>query len=500
MTKEITFKDFSLDKNILDAIEKKGFTKPSEIQQKVIPVFLENKHDIVGIAQTGTGKTGAFGLPLIHHIEAGNKTPQAIILAPTRELALQVSAELSSYCGEKRLNILTVYGGAAISDQIKTLSRGVDIVVGTPGRVLDLIKRRKLDLSSVFHFILDEADEMLKMGFIEDIETILSETSPKKRVLLFSATMPQRIKDLSKKYMQKQIIVEVEKKLETNKLITQVYYEVRFGNRFEAIKSIMEMETFFYGIVFCRTRAEVDELTSLLKGDGYAADCIHGDITQAKREKILKRFKDQKLHILVATDVAARGIDVDSLTHVINYNLPNETETYVHRIGRTGRAGNAGTAITFITAKEQRIIKVLERITGSSIKKGTLPERHEVASRQNEKLIEQLNEIIKEDNNSKYIKQANELLDKHDAKKIVSALLYKMNYKAPVKEEEGRSSERPSRDRGDRNSRFGGGNRNRSSSSGGRFSSGNRDRGDRNSEGSRDRPSRDRSRFNSRRQ
>lgn len=371
MNKETTFKDFNLSKDTFKSIEKKGFKVPSEVQLKVIPVILDTKKDIIAISQTGTGKTGAFGLPLMDLIDERNKTPKAIIMTPTRELALQVSKELSTYSTDKKMNILTVYGGSSISNQIKELKRGVDIVVGTPGRVVDMINRRALDLRKVDYFVLDEADEMLNMGFIEDMEFILSKTNQNKRVFLFSATMPKAIKELSKKYMKNQEIIEVKRNDDNTKLIEQNFYKVKNSNKTDTIIKIIKSNKNFHGIVFCKTKSEVDSLTKKLR-QHYSAECIHGDISQNKREKTLLNFRKGKVRVLVATDVAARGIHVDNLTHIINHSLPQAIETYVHRIGRTGRAGNKGTAISLITQNEMRRLTNLEKLTGNKLIKKEL--------------------------------------------------------------------------------------------------------------------------------
>jgi len=425
----IKFEDLNLSKTTFDAIAKKGFKHASEIQARAIPIILEQKNDIVGIAQTGTGKTGAFGLPLIDLIDEKNRTPKSIILAPTRELALQVTAELQTFCGTKKLNILTVYGGAPIQAQIKSLRRGVDIVVGTPGRVLDLLKRGDLVLSEVRYFILDEADEMLKMGFIEDIETILGASSPKRRVYLFSATMPQRIKDLSKKYMKKQEIIEIKRKQETNSLIEQSFYKAKQSDKFEVLTKIIDIEDFFYGIVFCRTKADVDSVTSNLKKSGHEVDCIHGDIPQNRREKILNKFKAMKLSILVATDVAARGIDAPSLSHVINYNLPEDVETYTHRIGRTGRAGNKGKAVSLVTQGEMRRISQIERQLKIKIQSMKAPSQKDILEKTSKKFLIEIDGIVEKINTDIHLDIASQLIAKHDPEKLISALLHKIHDK-----------------------------------------------------------------------
>ena len=418
----VEFSKLGLSKTTLDAISKKGFSVASEIQAKTIPLVLEQQHDVIGIAQTGTGKTAAFGLPIIDMIKGSSKTPQSIILAPTRELALQVTSELQTFCGSKKINILTVYGGTSIQTQIKDLKRGVDIVVGTPGRVVDLLNRKDLNLGDVKYFILDEADEMLKMGFIEDIEFVLSKAPTSRKVYLFSATMPARIKQLSKKYMKNQTIVEVEKKQNVSSLITQSFYKARQSEKFQILQAIIDTTSFFYGIIFCRTKADVEKVTNDLKKTGHKADCIHGDIAQNKRERILKKFKDQHVEILVATDVAARGIDVDSLTHVINFNLPEDVETYTHRIGRTGRAGNAGEAISLVTPSEMRRISQIEKTLKVKLESKRI-NKQELEKKKFEKTVDEITSMIKKVDTKHHLPLITELLNNHSAEKVIGALL-----------------------------------------------------------------------------
>ena len=416
------FSEFNLSKTTLDAISKKGFSETSEIQSAIIPLILEQNNDVIGIAQTGTGKTAAFGLPLIDLIDTNNKTPQAIILCPTRELALQVSAEIKTYSGNRKLSLTTIYGGSSISSQVKELKQGTDIVVGTPGRVVDLLNRGDLDLKKVKHFVLDEADEMLKMGFIEDIEYILGSSSKQKKVYLFSATMPQRIKDLSKTYMNNQKVVEVKKKKEINNLIEKSFYKAKQSEKFDVLTNIIEGEDFFYGIIFCKTKADVDEITQKLKKQKHAVDCIHGDIAQNKREKILSNFKNQKIAILVATDVAARGIDVNNLSHIVNYHIPEDSHTFTHRIGRTGRAGNTGKAISLVTPAEMRKISQFEKELQIKIESQKI-DKQAVEKKKLNKKIESIGKIIDKESFSQNSEVVNSLLEKYPAEKIISALL-----------------------------------------------------------------------------
>lgn len=427
MNSEISFQSLGLSSEILKTIEQKGFKYASEIQAKSIPVILKDSHDIVGIAQTGTGKTAAFGLPLMDKITSHDKYVKCIILTPTRELAVQVAAELDSFKGDRRIKTLPVYGGADISTQIRNLKRGVDIVVGTPGRVQDMINRRVLDISGIEYFILDEADEMLKMGFIDDIESIMETTPEHKRVFLYSATMPPRIQNLSKKYMKEQVVLEVKAKNVKRDNIQQLYYRVRRSDKLEAIQNIITLAEDFHGIIFCQTKAIVNEISDALKKAQLDADCIHGEVNQAGRERILKKFKEKQINILVATDVAARGIDVNDLTHVINHTIPREIDSYVHRIGRTGRAGKDGIAITFIDSREEYKIKQIIKITKNNIIEGQLPSFAEVAAKKQELMMKQLEEIIMTKDTSFYGEISERLSKVFGDTEVIAALLYQIN-------------------------------------------------------------------------
>lgn len=416
------FKDFSLDSELIKKIEEKGFQNPTGIQQKSIPLILEEKKDIIGIAQTGTGKTAAFGLPLMTKINSGNKNPNTIILSPTRELALQITRELNTYHNNK-FRILTVYGGQNISIQLKELKKGNDIIVGTPGRVIDLLNRKALNLSKAEYVVLDEADEMLKMGFIEDVETILSHLKKDRRIYLYSATIPEPVKKLTQKYMKNQEIIKSEKKTEIPKNINQYFYKTKASEKLNLLTQLIDNESFFYGIIFCKTKKETDELTKALKKHKLDADCIHGDINQSKREKTLEEFRKQKLNILVATDVAARGIDVDDLTHVINHSFPQEIETYLHRIGRTARAGKKGTAITLVSPKETGKISMAEKTFNIKIHKGSLPSREEIQQKRKENTLNKVRKSIKNDTEKKNKELAGKLLEEYPAEEVISGLL-----------------------------------------------------------------------------
>ena len=418
------FAALGLSEKTIKALAKKGFEEPSPIQALTIPVLLKGEKDVVGQAQTGTGKTAAFGLPILEMIDKSNGNVRAIVLAPTRELAIQVAEEINSFASGRKLKIVPVYGGQSIEQQIRQLKKGVDIVVGTPGRVQDLIDRKILKLDKLEYFILDEADEMLNMGFVEDIEKILESTNKDKRMLFFSATMPKEILKIAENHMRKDYeILKVESKELTTNLTDQIYFEVKQKDKFEALCRIIDLEPEFYGIVFCRTKNDVNELAGKLNDRGYDAGELHGDITQNHREVTLNRFKARKLNILVATDVAARGIDVNDLTHVVNYAIPQEAESYVHRIGRTGRAGKEGTAITFMTPSEYKKLLQIKRITKTDIRKEKLPEIKDVILSRKHRIIENIKNILQEGDLNGFVDMAKDLLKEGNPEEIVASLL-----------------------------------------------------------------------------
>ncbi|MFI3288405.1 MAG: DEAD/DEAH box helicase [Rikenellaceae bacterium] len=416
------FQHLGLDERLLEAITKKGFEKPSEIQSLTIPFALSSTQDFIAQAQTGTGKTAAFGLPILQILSPQRTIPQALILVPTRELALQVTQELQSFNYDE-LSITPIYGGASIEEQLRRLKKGADIVVGTPGRILDHIKRKTLNLSELKFLVLDEADEMLNMGFIEDIELIMAEMPETKRTMLFSATMPERIRSLVHLYMSEPETLKVEAQHLTTDLTNQIYFEVRESDKFEALTRIIDVEADFYGIVFSRTKVGVDEIVHKLNQRGYSAEGLHGDISQAQREKILHKFKQKLSNVLVATDVAARGIDINNLTHVVNYSLPQDNESYVHRIGRTGRAGNEGTAITFISPSEARQFGFLKKKLKAEITKEQIPSSADVVSVKRTRIKDELEEIIASENYSESLPMAFDLLGTHDPEIALAALL-----------------------------------------------------------------------------
>ncbi|OGI09086.1 MAG: RNA helicase [Candidatus Margulisbacteria bacterium GWF2_35_9] len=423
MEKLESFKNLGLSEETLIALKKKGFEEPTSIQKICIPLLLKDQVDVVGQAQTGTGKTAAFALPIIETIDAKRNVVQALILTPTRELALQVSEEINSLKGTSPIQVAAIYGGQSIDQQIKRLNKGVQIVVGTPGRVIDHINRKKLRLGDLSFMILDEADEMLNMGFIEDIELILESTPKEKRMLLFSATMPKRILNLAENYMGKYEYVKIKNEQLTTNLTDQIYFEVLEGDKFEALSRIIDVEKDFYGLVFCRTKIDVDRVSHRLVDRGYDAEGLHGDISQNQRELIFKKFKSKKINVLVATDVAARGIDVSDLTHVINYSLPQDPESYVHRIGRTGRAGKEGTAITFISPSEYRKLVFIKKVANTDIRKEQLPEIQDIIDVKKDRIKEDISKLITKGNLEDFEQLAQEITKEVDPNQVIAALL-----------------------------------------------------------------------------
>ncbi|NKB71228.1 MAG: DEAD/DEAH box helicase [Candidatus Latescibacteria bacterium] len=425
MSQTTTFADLGLSPKSLDAISRKGFTEPTAIQAMTIPALLRDDTNIIARAQTGTGKTAAFGLPLIEMIDPLVKHVQALILVPTRELAIQVAEEIDSLKGDKNITAVPIYGGQSIEPQLRQLKRGVNIVVGSPGRVLDHIERKSLRLGKIEHLVLDEADEMLNMGFIEDMEEIFKHTNPAKRTLLFSATMPRKIKELARQYMDGYEFISVEREQPTTELTEQEYFEVKASDKFEALCRVVDIEEGFYGLVFCRTKIDVDTLATRLLERGYNAEALHGDISQSQRERTLDIFKKRRINILVATDVAARGIDVMDLTHVINFSLPHDPESYVHRIGRTGRAGKAGKAISFITPNEYRKLQFIQRIARADIKKSPVPTVKDIIKAKRRKIYQDLNALMEKGDglDPKYQAWAEKLLSENPPVEILAALL-----------------------------------------------------------------------------
>jgi len=383
------FNEMGLSAEIQSAIEDLGFVYPTPVQEKVIPFLMESRQDLVALAQTGTGKTAAFGLPIIQQLDTQKKSVQTLILSPTRELAMQIASDLQNFSKNLGfINIAVVYGGADIVKQMREIERGAQIVVGTPGRTLDLIKRGKLKVNEIRWVVLDEADEMLSMGFKDDLDAIL-ETSPKeKQTLLFSATMPKEIVAISKKYMSNIEEISVGKRNTGADNVEHHYYVVHAKDRYIALKRVADINPNIYGIIFCRTRAETKEVADKLMQDGYSADALHGDLSQSQRDFVMSRFRGKHLQMLVATDVAARGLDVNDLTHVINYNLPDDPEVYVHRSGRTGRAGKNGISVTLIHLREKGKLREVERTVNKSFIKKNVPSGKEICEKQLFSLID----------------------------------------------------------------------------------------------------------------
>ena len=417
----LTFKDLGLRDGLLKAIDDLGFTSPSPIQAESLPVTLQG-FDIIGQAQTGTGKTAAFGCAIINNIKNRNSIA-SIILAPTRELALQVHDELVKLTKYEKLNIVAVYGGAPIHHQARDLKRA-NIVVGTPGRVLDHIRRGNLPLDKVEVFVLDEADEMLNMGFIDDMEEIMKSIPEERQTLLFSATMPAPIKKLTKKYLKADAKhIAIAKKEMTGSTISQYFYEVHGDQRFEALCRLIDFDMPQSSIIFCRTKKGVDDLVTAMQSRGYMVEGMHGDMSQVQRMKTLKKFKDGALKFLVATDVAARGIDVEGVTHVINYELPQDIESYVHRIGRTGRAGREGTAYSIITPREFGYLRQIRNTTKSDIVKKSVPTVNEIYDNKFKNIVSEVSSTIGAKDYDKFIGIAKELTANYDAVEVIASLM-----------------------------------------------------------------------------
>ncbi|WP_448374722.1 DEAD/DEAH box helicase [Fervidobacterium sp.] len=388
------FNGFGLSEEMLGAIQKKGYVEPTEIQRLVLPIALKTDRDIIAQAQTGTGKTAAFTIPILERIDfKADRSVKALIVTPTRELALQIYEEIKSLKGNRRIKVATVYGGQSMERQLKDLEKGVDIVVGTPGRLLDHINRKTLDLSKVQYLVLDEADRMLDMGFLDDVLEIIKQTPESKRTLLFSATMPKEIVDIARKFMKEYEHISTVKQELTTENAEQIYFEVDEADKLPLLCRIIDMNPEFYGIVFCQTKAEVDELSKKLSDLGYNADGLHGDYSQYQRERVLDKFRKRQLNILVTTDVAARGIDIEGLTHVINYSVPRDPEYYVHRIGRTGRAGKKGFAITFVTRSDYYHFARVKKFARAKIVKDKVPMVEDILNRQLESIVNSIKSV-----------------------------------------------------------------------------------------------------------
>lgn len=416
------FNELGLSSNVLKSIDKLGYDTPSKIQGAIIPLIMEG-NDVIGQAQTGTGKTLAFATSILSKINVRTNFVKAIVLTPTRELAMQVSEEFKSLNTSTNFDVLAVYGGSSIENQIRSLKKGVDIVVGTPGRVMDLIKRRVLNIQDLEFFVLDEADEMLNMGFLEDIEFIFNKTNNNKQVLLFSATMPSAIQKLAEQYMKADyrfISIKSESKTAIN--VKQYYYLVTEKTRLEALCRVLDMKSAKLGIIFCQTKRDVDRLITELAKRNYSVEAMHGDIAQSMRIKTLERFKLGAFKYLIATDVAARGIHVDNITCVINYNLPQDIESYIHRVGRTGRANNDGEAITLANPREVRFLNEIEKFANCSIEKQELPQVDDIYEAKYQKILNQINDTVERKEHKEYIKYVRDM-NKDDLMKFSAGLL-----------------------------------------------------------------------------
>ena len=389
-----TFEELGVSPEIRKAIEEMGYENPMPVQEEVIPYLLGENNDVVALAQTGTGKTAAFGLPLLQQIDVKNRVPQSLILCPTRELCLQIAGDLNDYSKYiDGLKVLPVYGGSSIDSQIRSLKRGVHIIVATPGRLLDLMERKTVSLSTVHNIVMDEADEMLNMGFTDRINAILADVPKERNTLLFSATMSPEIARISKNYLQNAKEITIGRKNESTSNVKHVAYTVQAKDKYAALKRIVDYYPQIYGIIFCRTRKETQEIADKLMQEGYNADSLHGELSQAQRDAVMQKFRIRNLQLLVATDVAARGLDVDDLTHVINYGLPDDTESYTHRSGRTGRAGKTGTSIAIINLREKGKLREIERIIGKKFIAGEMPTGKQICEKQLIKVIDELEKV-----------------------------------------------------------------------------------------------------------
>ncbi len=402
-----------LSPNLMKGIDELGFKIPTPIQEEVIPIIFNTENDIVGLAQTGTGKTAAFGLPIIEQIDIQNKSVQVLILLPTRELCIQIAKDLQNFSKYiNGLQVVPVYGGASIDTQIKALKKGVHIIAATPGRMLDLIKRKVAKIAKVKIVVLDEADEMLNMGFREELNSILKVTPGGKRTFLFSATMPEEVARIAKNYMDSPIKIVVGKQNSGAENVRHIYYQVHARDRYIALKRIADINPDIYGLVFCRTRRETKEVADKLIKDGYNADALHGDLSQAQRDQVMKRFRERSLQMLVATDVAARGIDVTDISHVINYNLPEDLDVYTHRSGRTGRAGKSGISIAIVNYREKNKISQIEKIIRKKFEKLPVPSGAEICKKQLFKLIDRMEKVeVDEDQIAPFMDIVNKKLD-----------------------------------------------------------------------------------------
>lgn len=457
------FAQLGLKEEIVKAVSDLGFENPTLIQQQAIPLLLAEPTDLVGLAQTGTGKTAAFGLPMIHHIDFSDRTTQALVICPTRELCLQITKDLQSYSKYiPQANVVAIYGGASIDNQARDIRRGAQIVVATPGRLMDMIDRRKVDISSVQFVVLDEADEMLNMGFKEDIDIILKSVPSDRSTWLFSATMPREVASIAKNYMKNPQEITVGKQNSSNENIEHQYFMIREKDRYFALKRIIDFYPEVFGIIFCRTKRETQEVSDKLIKDGYNCEAIHGDLSQGQRDSVMKKFRERTLQLLCATDVAARGIDVSNITHVINYNLPDDIENYTHRSGRTARAGKSGFSLVLVNTKERNRVRDIERVIKKDFVQRMIPNGKEICEKQLFALIERMTKVeVNEKGIAPYLDRINESLaslSKEDIiKRFVSAEFnrfidyYKHSEDLNVTLKNDRNDRGERRERGDRN-------------------------------------------------
>ena len=415
------FLEIKLKKDITKALNELGFITPTPIQSKTIPLLMDSDQDLIGAAQTGTGKTAAFGIPSIHLADVSNKIPQTLILCPTRELCMQITNDLKKYAKYlNKIQIVPVYGGASMETQIRALNKGPHIVIGTPGRTKDMIKRKKLLLASLDRIVLDEADEMLSMGFKEDLDFILSKAPGQVQKLLFSATMPKKVTTIIKEYMNNPVTIAVDPINTAAINVAHRYHMVQAKDRYEVVKRIADINPNIYGIVFCRTRRETKDVSNRLMVDGYNADALHGDLSQSQRDEVMNRFRKAQLQLLVATDVAARGLDVNNLSHIINYNLPDDPEIYTHRSGRTGRAGKKGISIAIIHSREVRRLKEIEKISGIKFSKELVPTGDDICKKQLYALIDKIKNIeVDNEKIEPFLSSINEKLEGLDRDQLI---------------------------------------------------------------------------------
>ena len=454
------FSDIKLNENIAKSLDELGFILPTPIQSKTIPLLLDTKQDLIGAAQTGTGKTAAFGIPSIHLTDISDKSVQTLILCPTRELCIQITKDLKKYSKYvKGIQIVPVYGGASMETQIRALKKGSQIVVGTPGRTKDMIKRKKLSLVSIDRVVLDEADEMLSMGFKEDLDFILSKATAGVQKLLFSATMPKKVTSIIKNYMKNPVTIAVDPVNTAAINVLHQYHVVQAKDRYETVKRIADINPNIYGIVFCRTRRETKVVSNRLMVDGYNADALHGDLSQSQRDEVMNRFRKSQLQLLVATDVAARGLDVNNLSHIINYNLPDDPEIYTHRSGRTGRAGRTGISIAIVHSRELRRLKDIEKISGVTFSKELVPTGEDICKKQLYALIDKIKNIeVDNEKIEPFLSSIHKKLDGLDRDQLIKHFVYAefsrfISYYKNARDVNVFSAKKSSRSRTDRKSR-----------------------------------------------